>query len=44
MAQFCLVHRNRDKFFWGRSSVTVFYDSGVSELSDLYRSSTARKA
>ena len=23
MAQFCLVHRNRDKFFWCRSTITI---------------------
>ena len=37
MTQFCLVHRNRDKLFWGCSTITVFYDSGGSERSDLYR-------
>ena len=38
MALFCLVDRNRDKLFWDRSTITVFYDSGGSECPDLYRS------
>ena len=43
MAHFSLVHRNRDELFWGRSTITVFYDSGGSERSDLNRSYYGRR-
>ena len=43
MAQFCLVHRHRDKFILGSfSSITTFYDSGSNEHSDIYRSQRER--
>ena len=30
-------YQNREKLFWALSTITIFYDSGGRERSDLYR-------